>query len=312
MSSLFTDEFSRVLAMGVGSLGCLAAKLGAENRDDGSIVAWSAAHVNSSELIATGLEQKLFLHATGGAFAVRNLTRNLLENPALDKLAHGRDAVVLCGELSDGVSPNLIEALSAALRERGVAVFAMLLEPFSPNGEVDVNVLEAARERLSGSLPCAVFLNAGLETVSAGIDVKRLRKLAAERLMNAAECLAASLNSHNENAPHLYALRGPHRAVFCSAQNALAAFDFALRSFEESARDCIGAAILQNSAELSYREMSAIQRRMSDVGVEAALAAFAKPSLSGRAECLLLSGRKSAANVVRLDAAFSAMRASVQ
>ncbi|HLX60650.1 MAG TPA: hypothetical protein VKX17_05155 [Planctomycetota bacterium] len=309
MNSLFTDEFSRVLAMGVGSLGCLAAKLGVENREECTGVAWSAAHVNSSELIATGLEQKLFLQATG-AFAVRNLARSLHENPFLDNLSHGRDAVILCGELSDDLTPPLIDALSVVLRERRVPVFALLLEPFSPNGEVDVNVLETARERLSASVPCAVFLNAGLETVSAGIAVKRLRKMAAERLMNAAECLAAPLNAHNEHAPRLLALRGRRRAAFCAAPNALAAFELALRSFDESARECIDAAILQNSTELSFREMSAIQRRMNEAGVSAALASSTKPPLSGRAECLLLSGNKGAANVVRLDAAMSGAGAS--
>ncbi len=141
MDTLFTQNSSRVLAIGAGSLGCMAAKLGSENGDDGA-AAWCAAHVNSPELIATGLDKKLFLKSASGPFADQVLARSVEENIAvLERFSGGCDAAILCGELGDAFAIQLIAALSDALSSMNVPVFAVAIEPFSPNGEMDLDAL---------------------------------------------------------------------------------------------------------------------------------------------------------------------------
>src|SRR3982751_2773460 len=100
MNNLFTHDSSRVAALGVGTLGCLAAKVGVENSDSRGLK-WSVAHVNSAELISTGAEQKMFLK-NNGQMNVRAFSRCIDEcAPALERIVRGREAVLLCGELSD-------------------------------------------------------------------------------------------------------------------------------------------------------------------------------------------------------------------
>ena len=317
MNTLFSQKPSRALVLGAGSLGCLAARYGAENGDESS-AEWSAAHVHSAELIATGLEKKLFLKMGDGPFAARGLARSLDENLAtLEKFAHGRDAAILCGELSDPLAMQLIEALSSALSELSVNVFALVIEPFSPNGEVDLNALEIQRERFAARIPFAALLNPGMENVSAGVSAKRIRKMAAERLASAAECLSAALGSASESTPRLKSLRGMHRAVFATAANsvsgtsarqtsaAVVACDLALAALDDGARECIEALAISSPSEISFRETNAIAQKMP---LGAALIATANHAISGHAECLLLSGAEKSANVVGIGSAFENSR----
>src|SRR6185369_10196955 len=102
MQTLFTSQRARVLTIGVGSLGCATARMGAENADDNGSISWSAAHDNAAELIATGLEEKIFLKIPQGPFAAQHVERSIYENSeAIAALARGRDAVLLCGCLSE-------------------------------------------------------------------------------------------------------------------------------------------------------------------------------------------------------------------
>src|SRR5205823_523709 len=76
MTSLFTTPRARVLTIGVGSMGCAAARMGAENGDESGSVCWSALHANAAELIATGLEQKFFLKIPEGPFAAQHIAQS--------------------------------------------------------------------------------------------------------------------------------------------------------------------------------------------------------------------------------------------
>lgn len=303
---------SRTLVLGAGSLGCLSARFGAENGDESS-AEWSAAHIHSAELIATGLEKKLFLKMGDGPFAVRSLVRNIDENlTTLEKFVRGCDSAILCGELSDPLGMQLIESISAALGELNVSVFALVIEPFSPNGEVDLNALEIQRERLAARIPFSALLNPGMENVSAGVAVKRIRKMAAERLANAAECLSTALGSASEDVPRLKDLRGQHRAVFATAANsarqtsaAILACDLALASMDEGTRERIEAVALSSPTEISFREINAIAQKMP---IGAALIATANHAFSAHAECLLFSATEKAANVVGIGSALENVR----
>ncbi|MEI6232747.1 MAG: hypothetical protein WCT04_06835 [Planctomycetota bacterium] len=318
MSTLFTQDYSRALVVGAGSLGCLAARLGDEDGEESAAV-WSAAHIDSAELIATGLERKLFLKMSDGPFAARSIAQSIDENSAaLERLSRGRDAAILCGELSDPVAMRLLEAMSYALTDFDIAVFALVIEPFSPNGEVDSDSMEHELKRLSQSVPFVCALNPGMENVSAGIAVKRVRKIAAERLAAVAECFAGALTSEHERAPHVMALRGLHRAVYASVphvarvapgvktSSSQLAFDAAIRSFDVDSAECIQAAIVSSASEISFRDTQAITQRLPG---GAALLATANPARVGLVECLLLSGQERAANVVSIGAAFGTARA---
>jgi hypothetical protein len=307
MHTLFNQDNSRVLVLGAGSLGCVAARLGDEDGDE-SAAAWSAAHVDSAELIATGLERKVFLKMGGGPFAQRSLEASIEEHAVLlGRLARGRDLAILCGELSDSVAMRLIEALSAALSEMGVAVHALVIEPFSPNGEIDAFEIERATDRLGAACLLVCALNPSMENVSAGISMRRIRKMAAERLAAACECFATALNSPAEDISQLRFLRGVHRAVFARAVNSSAvsasvqACEAALQSFNEDDRERVDAALISCASEISFRETQAIERAIPQ---GAALIATANSARVNCADCLLLSGAETAANVVRISASF--------
>ena len=306
MQTLFNQDTSRVLVLGAGSMGCMAARLGDEDGDE-SAAAWAAVHVDSTELIATGLQRKLFLKMGDGPFAQCGLDASLSENAAqLARLARGRDTVIVCGELCDPVAVRLIGALSAALTELGIAVHTLVLEPFSPTGQSDATELERATDRLAAQSPFVCALNPGMENVSAGIAVRRIRKMAAERLAAACECFAAGLNSSADDVAQLRALRGFHRAVFARVARvasgaAVEACEAALRSFSDAERGRVNAALISCGFEISFRETQAIERVISQ---RSALIATANSARSGGTDCLLLKGVESASNVVSISAGF--------
>ena len=311
-STLFTQEQSPVLVLGVGTLGCAAARLGAENSDEPPGVCWSAAHTNGAELIATGLEKKIFLKIPEGPFAARNVARGVEENfGMITALARGRDAVLLCGCLSDALTPAAMLALSAAFCRLKTHVFVLALEPFSLLGMPNLAELESRAEGLARGVPFFMLLNAGIEKVSAGISARRIERMAAERLMSAAECFAAALDSSRESALQLSALRGHYRgALACAGGSfgnqggsaACAAFDLALASLDENGRESLSAVCLQSAEELSFRDARAILGRMpDDARSRAVVCAAAKPAFAGQTACLLLSGDRRAANVVGIE-----------
>ena len=273
MNNLFSQDFSRTLVIGAGSLGCLAAQIGVEDGEDSAAI-WAAAHVDSAELIATGLEKKIFLKMANGPFAARGIAQSIMENaPAIEKLSQGREAVILCGEASDELAVNLIAGLSRVLEELNVHVSVLAVEPFSPQGGVQVDEIEAHLSRLAEAATLICALNPGMENVSAGVAVKAIRRMAAERLAAATECLAGALKSETQNA-QLKTLRGMHRAVFTTAacpssslngakiNSGLLACDAALRSLNEETIQRIDAVIVSSTHEISFRESRAIACRI--------------------------------------------------
>lgn len=312
MNNLFSQDFSRTLVIGAGSLGCLAARMGAEDGEDSAAV-WAAAHVDSAELIATGLEKKIFLKAAGGPFGARGIAQSLEENAAaIEKLARGRESAILFGEASDELAVNLIAALSRTLEDLNVNVSILVVEPFSPQGEVQTNELEENLNQLVEAATLVCALNPGMENVSAGVAVKAIRRMAAERLGAATECLAGALKSESQQVL-LKTLRGMHRAVFTTAAHpgsylgglktisGLQACDAALRSLGEDTIQRIDAVIVSSAAEISFRESRAIALR---IPADAVFVPIVNSARSGRAECLLLSGTEAAENVVSINSAF--------
>lgn len=318
-STLFTQEQGPVLVLGVGTLGCAAARLGAENSDEPAGVCWSAAHTNGAELIATGLEKKILIKIPEGPFAERHVARAVAENSGtLGELARGRDAVLLCGCLGDAWVPAAMQALSAAFMRLKTHVFVLALEPFSLLGSPNLEELEARAEGLARGVPLLLLLNAGIEKVSAGISARRIERMAAERLMTAAECFAAALNSSRESALQLSAMRGGYRgALACAGGSfgnqggsaACAAFELALASLDENGRESLSAVCLQSAEELSFRDARAILGRMPETArSRAVVCAAAKPAFAGQTACLLLSGERHAANVVGIEKGISDCR----
>jgi len=308
MNTLFTTPRARVLTIGVGSMGCAAARMGAENGDESGSVCWSALHDNAAELIATGLEQKVFLKIPEGPFAAQHIAHSIAQNSErLAELADGRDAVVLCGCMSEPHAGTILACVYAALTEMKSRVFVLALEPHSL---LSLQVLEELEERtllLAQSVSFLALLNPGTEKVSAGISTRRLQRMAAERLMGAAECFASALDPVNETSPFLRNMRGAHRAVFAAANGgaaALTAFELAIASYDENARERLSAVILQSAEELPFRDARAILRKMSeDARHRAAVCTAACPAFAGQTACLLFSAEPRAANVVGIEEA---------
>jgi hypothetical protein len=171
---------------------------------------------------------------------------------------------------------------------------------------MDLEILEACRERLEYCVQFMALLNAGLEGISAGVAVKRIQMLAAQRLAEAAHCFGSALDFSNENTRCLHGLRGRHRAVFSAGEGtaaALAAVERALAGLDEVARACVATAVIQSPTELSVREASAILRKIYETNANAGLVSVTRPAPAERAECLLLSGPRKSANVVSIGAA---------
>jgi hypothetical protein len=305
--SLFDQDFSPVLALGAGSLGCLAAQLGAEERQDSSGISWAAAHHNAVELIATGIEQKLHLKISEGPFAARSLAKSIDENASvLTKMARQRDAVILFGELGDARAMLLIKALDAALRQQKLPVFALALEPFALLAESNLDELDAAREQFAKSVSCLLVVSVGLDKITLGIAARRIRKMAAQRLVSVVECFARALQHPSDAGRRLSALRGAHRAIWAEGQGknpALLAVEEALAALKDAPETRLTAAILLTSDEFSVREMHAVTVKLEQAAKAAVtVCAVTQPAFAGHAECLLLFGAARAPNVVSINA----------
>lgn len=311
MDTLFTPQRGRILTIGVGSLGCAAARMGAENGDEHGSVAWSAAHDNAAELIATGMEEKLFLKIPPGPFVAQYLTRCIDEKGAeIAAMVLGRDAVLLCGCLGEPHTGLILSLLSASISALRTRVFVLALEPHTLLSIQVLEELEARATRLAESVPFLATLNSGTEKVSLGVSTRRIQRMAAERLMGAAECFASGLDPVNETSPFLQNMRGTHRAVFASASGAgasHAAFELALGAFDETSRERLSAVILQSAEELPLRDARAILQQMSDNARQrAAVCASLRPAFAGQTACLLLSSVARTENVVGIEAALCA------
>ena len=287
METLFNQDRSGVLIVGAGSLGTAAAQHSLENRGEQGTALWTAVHFNAAELIATGLEKKILIRGNPAMFSDRALERAIDENlHYLRRLIQGRRTALLCAELADEHAVRLLAPLCAALNE-SIPCGLLLLKPF-----------EAAAAEFN-ALPPATFtviVDSGMDTVTRGISVRKLRAIAAQRLAATAECFASALDSgagFDIPSGEFEALFSEHEG----ADSVLSAVTGALRHCESGMEREAVSLLLLTARELPLRTLQTIREKLSGIHSQnCAIVGAADVTMGERSTCLLL---RTSANSVR-------------
>ena len=152
---LFAETSNNILVMGVGSTGlrvaCMGAIDAAAAADTGECLssAWSVAHTDPTELIATGLDRKLLLDIADGPFAFQCAERSLGKHADdLAALASGHTVVILVGALGDPHASMLLPILAGAFRKHNHFVCVIGSDPFQFEGQIRADCAAVAASRI--------------------------------------------------------------------------------------------------------------------------------------------------------------------
>jgi cell division GTPase FtsZ len=319
--TLFSQPYAPFLALGVGELGGRAAAAGALE-GFGEKAPWSACDSQASRLLSTGLERKLLIELPDQARP--DVANELVAAKKADlrALASRRTVALLFGALGGTSSALLLPALSAALREQGLFVCVIGVEPF----ELEGAARSAAASRCAALLPGAadLFLQMPSAPLLAPLgptaSLSQAYRAAESALSGAVEALLGAFVGTSA-APAFTAsrlsnaLRGTGAASaaigFGSGLDApRAALEAALAEHWQAAGMGTGegglATALVAGREIALAEAQLITKRLQEgrpAGAAALLGLGLDSSLGDEARCLILRRAGPSRNVISLNSA---------
>lgn len=196
--TLFTQTYASYLALGVGELGGRAAAAGCLE-GFGERLPWAACDCQPARLLATGLERKLLIELPEQARPEVAAQLVAAHKEELAALAERRVAAVLLGVLGEPGAELLLPALSAALREAGLFVCVIALEPLAPEAAPPSPYTAQVSASLARAADLFLPLSSGaiLATLGSGASLVSVYQAAEAVLAGAAQSLLAALAAHD-------------------------------------------------------------------------------------------------------------------
>jgi len=293
---LFNQPCADVLVIGVGALGCAVAGRGALN--DASEfprqAEWSAIHSQSSELFATGLDQRLHLVLPAGPISEAAITL-VLEARAEEwkRWCSGKRFVLIAAAEDDAFANCVAQALAALLREDGVGLL----------------VVQAAIETQGSDSGDVALLRTVLPAPGANVSPRAVEALQRAQTLEIVEACLGALRADSAASPWLSEsfaefLRWGRLEARAGSADSVESIQTAIRQLPSDDAEAMFL-IIHGAEERSTTELSALRATLDSRATNTR--AVSVLSVEGRSAgdgqfWLRLERRAQSSNVVRLDA----------